>query len=116
MFAAEGHDGKNNGKRLGLPQDRRDTRLTLRRPVPAGHRQGLRRPRVVKQPYGGSAIHAQRPVILNGIEEFVGRGDLSDRCVFLNLPSIAPSKRRREDEFWDAFNSSEKNAVTRKYN
>ena len=48
-----------------------------------------------------SALHAQRPVILNGIEEFVGRGDLGDRSVFLDLPPIAPSTRRCEDEFWD---------------
>ena len=50
-----------------------------------------------------SVIHAQRPVILNGIEEFVERGDLSDRSVFLDLPPIAPSSRRREEEFWAAF-------------
>ena len=30
-------------------------------------------------------IRAQRPVILSGIDEFVRRGDLSDRSVFLNL-------------------------------
>jgi hypothetical protein len=52
-------------------------------------------------------VNAQRPVILNGIEEFVRRGDLSDRTVFLNLPPIAPSKRRREDEFWAAFNQDQ---------
>ena len=32
-----------------------------------------------------SVIHVQRPVILSGIEEFVRRGDLSDRTVYLNL-------------------------------
>ena len=47
-------------------------------------------------------IHAQRPVILSGIEEFVRRGDLSDRCVFLNLAPIAPEQQRREDELWAA--------------
>ena len=35
-----------------------------------------------------SVIHVQRPVILSGIEEFVARGDLSDRSVYLNLPPI----------------------------
>jgi hypothetical protein len=50
-----------------------------------------------------SVIHAQRPVILNGIEEFVGRGDLADRSIFLDLPPIAPGDRRCEDEFWEAF-------------
>jgi hypothetical protein len=48
-------------------------------------------------------INAQRPVIVTSIEEIVRRGDLSDRCVFLHLPSIDPRKRRREDEFWEAF-------------
>jgi len=50
-----------------------------------------------------SAIQVQRPVILTGIEEFVGQGDLSDRSVLLNLPPIAPGKRRLEREFWHAF-------------
>jgi len=50
-----------------------------------------------------SVIHAQRPVILNGIDEFVRRGDLTDRTVFLHLPSILPTARRAEDEFWTSF-------------
>jgi len=50
-----------------------------------------------------TVIHAQRPVVLTGIEEFVQRGDLSDRSLFLNLPPIAPGQRRREDELWEAF-------------
>jgi hypothetical protein len=48
-------------------------------------------------------IHTQRPVIINGIDEFVTRTDLSDRAVFLSPPPIAPSRRRREDELWRAF-------------
>jgi hypothetical protein len=48
-------------------------------------------------------IHAQRPVILNGIDEFATRADLIDRSLFLNLPPIDPSQRRREVEFWEAF-------------
>jgi hypothetical protein len=50
-----------------------------------------------------SLIYAQRPVILNGIEQFVRRGDLADRGVFLSLAPIKPSKRRTEDAFWAAF-------------
>ena len=50
-----------------------------------------------------SVIHVQRPVLLSGIEEFVRRGDLSDRSVYLNLPPIDDDNRRREDEFWPAF-------------
>jgi hypothetical protein len=48
-------------------------------------------------------IHVQRPVLLSGIEEFVRRGDLSDRSVTLNLPPIDDHDRRREDEFWPAL-------------
>jgi hypothetical protein len=50
-----------------------------------------------------SVIHAQRPVILAGIEEFVRRGDLRDRCVFLHLKPILPRGRRTEVEFWTAW-------------
>ena len=48
-------------------------------------------------------IHAQRPVVLNGIEDFVRRGDLADRGVFLHLPPIDPNRRRTEAEFWKSF-------------
>ena len=50
-----------------------------------------------------SVIHAQRPVILNGIDEFVRRDDLADRCVFLHLAPISPTDRRAEVEFWRSF-------------
>jgi len=50
-----------------------------------------------------SVIHAQRPLILSGIEEFVARADLGDRCVFLNLPPITAGTRRGEIEFWASF-------------
>jgi hypothetical protein len=53
----------------------------------------------------GSVIHAQRPVVVNAIDELVGRADLADRSIVLELPSIAPEKRRCEDEFWDSFNA-----------
>jgi len=51
-----------------------------------------------------SVFHAERPVILNGIEEFVGRSDLNDRSLFLHLPPIAPGKRLRPSVFWQLFN------------
>jgi hypothetical protein len=50
-----------------------------------------------------NVIHAQRPIILNGIDEFVHKGDLADRAVFLHLPPIAPDLRREEAEFWRSF-------------
>jgi hypothetical protein len=46
---------------------------------------------------------AQRPVILNGIEEVVTRGDLLDRAILLTLPAITGTARRAEREFWEAF-------------
>ena len=49
------------------------------------------------------SMHTQRPVILNGIDDFVHRDDLADRCVFLHLPPIEPTSRRAEAEFWRAF-------------
>jgi hypothetical protein len=52
-----------------------------------------------------SVIFAQRPVILVGIDNFVVRGDLRDRCVFLNLPPISGRSRRTERTFWPAFHA-----------
>jgi hypothetical protein len=54
-----------------------------------------------------NVIHAQRPIILNGIDEFVNKGDLADRGVFLQLPPIAPGARREEAEFWEAFREAQ---------
>jgi hypothetical protein len=48
-------------------------------------------------------IDAQRPCILNGIEELATRGDLLDRSVILYLPSIPPGQRRSERTFWQQF-------------
>ena len=48
-------------------------------------------------------VQAQRPVILNGIEDFVRKSDLMDRTVILQLPTITPKCRRAEDEFWTTF-------------
>ena len=46
---------------------------------------------------------AKRPVILNGIEEIVTRGDLLDRSLIVYLPTIMDGDRRQEREFWAAF-------------
>jgi len=40
---------------------------------------------------------AQRPTVLNGIEDFVGRPDLADRTIFLTLEPI-PEERRKADQ------------------
>jgi hypothetical protein len=46
---------------------------------------------------------AQRPVILNGIEELATRGDLLDRAIILYLEQIPKAERKREAVFWKAF-------------
>lgn len=48
-------------------------------------------------------IDAQRPVLINGIEELVTRGDLLDRALITYLKPIADADRRSEREFWAAF-------------
>jgi hypothetical protein len=50
-------------------------------------------------------LDAMRPVILNGITDFVARGDLIDRAQFLHLPVIPEDKRRAETEFWRDFDA-----------
>ena len=46
---------------------------------------------------------ATRPIIMNGIEEFVSRPDLADRSLFLTLDAIPDDKRRAEEELWQDF-------------
>src|SRR5262249_26569815 len=48
-------------------------------------------------------FNAQRPVLLNGIEELATRADLLDRSLILYLPTIPENKRRPEEEFWKEF-------------
>lgn len=45
----------------------------------------------------------QRPVCLNGIEEFAAKGDLLDRGIFLHPPLILKEDRRDEKTFWQEF-------------
>ena len=49
---------------------------------------------------------AMRPVLLNGIEELATRGDLLDRAIVLNLPTIPEDGRRSEAEIWRDFEAS----------
>ena len=46
---------------------------------------------------------AQRPVVINGIEELATRGDLLDRSILLYLPTIPEGERQHEKDFWCAF-------------
>ncbi len=49
-------------------------------------------------------LDAKRPIIINGISEFVTRGDLSSRAVILHLPLIDPKERKTEKALWREFN------------
>jgi hypothetical protein len=49
---------------------------------------------------------AQRPVLLNGITDFVTRGDLADRAIGIFLPRIHEAARRMERELWSEFNAA----------
>ena len=46
------------------------------------------------------AFVACRPIILNGIPDFVEREDLSDRSITVHLPAISPEQRRDDDTYW----------------
>ncbi|MGI8553473.1 MAG: DNA polymerase [Dehalococcoidia bacterium] len=46
---------------------------------------------------------AQRPTILNGIEEFITRSDLLDRAILVRLLPVLENQRRTEREFWESF-------------
>lgn len=46
---------------------------------------------------------AQRPVLINGIENVAVRSDLLDRVLSVTLPAIPDDKRREERELWPEF-------------
>ncbi len=48
-------------------------------------------------------FNAQRPVIMNGIEEIAVRADFLDRAIIIYLPEIPEGKRRDEKRFWQDF-------------
>lgn len=48
-------------------------------------------------------LDAQRPIILTGIADLATRGDLLDRSVVIELPTMAPERRRPEFELWREF-------------
>jgi len=55
---------------------------------------------------GEAFFSAQRPVLVNGIEELATRPDLVDRAIVITLPEIASSERRTEGAFWAAFEAA----------
>jgi hypothetical protein len=48
-------------------------------------------------------MDAQRPMLLNGIENITTRGDLADRAIMISPPKIAPADRQAEDDLWANF-------------
>ncbi len=48
-------------------------------------------------------LAAMRPMILNGITDFVTRGDLIDRSLILYMRAIRFAHRRTEAEYWRSF-------------
>jgi hypothetical protein len=53
-----------------------------------------------------SIFDAQRPIVINGIEDLATRGDLLDRALLVSLPRIADERRKTETEFWKAFEAA----------
>ena len=47
-----------------------------------------------------------RPIVVNGIEDFVSRPDLADRALFVTLEPIPEERRRPEAEIWSAFEAA----------
>jgi hypothetical protein len=52
-------------------------------------------------------LDAMRPVVLNGITDFVDKQDLVDRAVQVRLPAIPKSERKPEKELWAAFDDAQ---------
>jgi putative DNA primase/helicase len=50
-----------------------------------------------------SSMAALSPVVLNGIESFVTRGDLADRTIRLTIEPIDDAERLEETAFWGGF-------------
>src|SRR5215510_3286061 len=48
-------------------------------------------------------FQAARPILLNGIDDVIGRSDLADRALFLTLPPIADRRRLVEGQLWREF-------------
>jgi hypothetical protein len=48
-------------------------------------------------------FQATRPILLNGIEDVIGRSDLADRALSLILPPIGDRYRRSERQLWRDF-------------
>ena len=56
---------------------------------------------------GEKLFDAQRPVILNGIEELATRGDLLDRAIIIYLPRISKQQRVEESVLWQRLEQAQ---------
>jgi len=54
-----------------------------------------------------TVINVVRPILLDGIEDFIKRSDLKDRSLFFYLPRIKTEKRISEAKFWKKFDERE---------
>jgi hypothetical protein len=52
-------------------------------------------------------LDAQRPCVINGIEELATRGDLLDRAIVLYLPTIPKHERKSEAELWKRYDAQQ---------
>ncbi|MDQ7041119.1 MAG: hypothetical protein Q9M35_09275 [Rhodothermus sp.] len=50
-----------------------------------------------------AVFEAVRPILANGIPDFVRQGDLADRCLPVRLTLMSPERRRRVEDLWVAF-------------
>lgn len=60
--------------------------------------------------YTDGEIHytqAIKPMVMNGIGEFVSRSDLTDRALFIDLEPIPEQARKTETEFWAEFREAQ---------
>jgi len=48
-------------------------------------------------------VDACRPVIITGIDDFISRDDMLDRCLIVHLPPIQTVNRRTETDIWGEF-------------
>jgi len=61
------------------------------------------RTRTLYENLGVTVANVRLPIVLNGIDSTVMRGDLLERCITLKLPRIAPHARLTEAGVWDTF-------------
>ncbi len=52
-------------------------------------------------------LEALRPVVLNGITDFVDKQDLVDRALQVHLPTIPKAERKTEKEIWAKFDAAQ---------